>query len=113
MKTIKIKIAVFGVTLFIVYMLASCSNVTRMQKGTAIGSATGGNIGSFIGEKAGNKAVGAIIGGAIGGSAGGLIGRNMDKQAEEIKKIVPGAEVIKEGEGLVVKFDSGIFFDSD
>src|SRR5690606_6197217 len=58
-----------------------------------------------------NTAVGAIVGGAIGGAAGAVIGKRMDKQAEEIKRTVPGAEVIQAGEGLIVKFDSGILFD--
>jgi outer membrane protein OmpA-like peptidoglycan-associated protein len=113
MKTMK-KLAVYCVALSVVSMLAaSCSNMTRTQKGAVIGTAAGGTVGAIIGKKAGNTAVGAIIGGAIGGAAGALIGRNMDKQAEEIQKTVPGAEVIREGEGLIVKFDSGILFDVD
>ncbi|HCN84897.1 MAG TPA: hypothetical protein DIT07_14960 [Sphingobacteriaceae bacterium] len=111
MKTIKTKLAVAFIALSM--FAASCSKMTRTQKGAVIGTAAGGTIGAIIGKKAGNTAVGAIIGGAIGGTAGALIGRNMDKQAEEIKKNVPGAEVIREGEGLIVKFDSGILFDVD
>lgn len=107
----KTKLAVACVAFSI--LAASCSNMTRTQKGAVIGTTAGGTIGAIIGKKAGNTAVGAIIGGAIGGTAGALIGRNMDKQAEEIKKNVPGAEVIREGEGLIVKFDSGILFDVD
>ena len=37
----------------------------------------------------------------------------MDKQAAEIKQTVPGATVTREGEGILVKFDSGILFDVD
>jgi len=114
MKTMGFKFSLFCVTILVISMLTvGCSHMTRTQKGATIGSAAGGNIGTVIGEKAGNPAVGAIIGGAIGGSAGALIGRNMDKQAEEIRKTIPGAEVIKESEGLIVKFDSGILFDLD
>ncbi len=57
--------------------------------------------------------MGAIIGGAVGGTAGAFIGHNMDKQAAEIKQTVPGATVVREGEGIIVKFDSGILFDVD
>jgi outer membrane protein OmpA-like peptidoglycan-associated protein len=57
--------------------------------------------------------LGAIIGGAVGGTAGAFIGRNMDRQAAEIKQTVPGATVIREGEGILVKFDSGILFDTN
>ncbi len=112
MKLMKIKIATCSVALASVVILGSgCSTMTRTQKGAVIGSATGGTIGALIGKKAGNTAVGAILGGAIGGTAGAFIGRKMDRQAEEIQNTVPGAEVIKAGEGLIVKFDSGILFD--
>ena len=37
----------------------------------------------------------------------------MDKQAAEIEQTLPNAEVIREGEGIIVKFDSGILFDFD
>lgn len=89
----------------------NCSKMTKTQKGTVIGAAAGGTIGALIGKKAGNTAVGAIVGGAIGGTAGAFIGRKMDRQAEELKQSIPGAEVIREGEGIIVKFDSGILFD--
>lgn len=112
MKSMKVKIATYCVALATVSMLTvGCSQMTKTQKGAVIGSASGGTIGALIGKKAGNTAVGAVIGGAIGGVAGAYIGRKMDRQAEEIKKNVPGAEVIPAGEGLIVKFDSGILFD--
>lgn len=112
MKPIKLKIATYCIALATGSMLTvGCSQLTKTQKGTVIGSATGGTLGAIIGKKAGNTAVGAVIGGAIGGVAGAYIGRKMDKQAEEIRKNVPGAEVIEAGEGLIVKFDSGILFD--
>ncbi len=94
-------------------LFQSCATATKSQKGAVIGAAAGGTIGAIIGKKAGNTAVGAIIGGAVGGTAGAVIGRKMDRQAEEIKQTVPNAEVIREGEGIIVKFDSGILFDVD
>ncbi len=89
----------------------NCSKLTKTQKGAAVGAVAGGTIGALIGKKAGNTAVGAIVGGAIGGTAGAFIGRKMDRQAEQLKQTIPGAEVIREGEGIIVKFDSGILFD--
>lgn len=89
----------------------NCSTLTKTQKGAAVGAVAGGTIGALIGKKAGNTAVGAIVGGAIGGTAGAFIGRKMDRQAEQLKQTIPGAEVIREGEGIIVKFDSGILFD--
>jgi len=112
MKRTKLRIATLGLAIATSTLLfQSCATTTKTQKGTVIGAATGGTIGAIIGKKAGNTAVGAIIGGAIGGTAGALIGRKMDRQAEEIKQSIPNAEVIREGEGIIVKFDSGILFD--
>jgi outer membrane protein OmpA-like peptidoglycan-associated protein len=92
-------------------MLPACKTTTKAQKGAGIGAVAGGTIGALIGKKAGNTAVGAIIGGAIGGTAGAYIGRNMDRQAAELEKTIPGAEVIPAGEGIIVKFDSGLLFE--
>lgn len=114
MKTLKIKIATYSIALASLGVLASgCDSMTKTQKGAAIGAGAGGTIGAFIGKAAGNTALGAIIGGAVGGTAGAFIGRNMDRQAAEIKQTVPGATVTREGEGILVKFDSGILFDTD
>lgn len=112
--TSKIKIAVGSMALAVGMMtFQSCNSLTNTQKGAGIGAAAGGVIGGIIGKKAGNTAVGAIIGAAVGGTAGGFIGKRMDKQAAEIQKAIPNAEVIREGEGIIVKFDSGILFDFD
>ncbi|MDN3581653.1 OmpA family protein [Mucilaginibacter flavus] len=114
MKSLKIKIATFSLALATIGILgAGCNSLTKTQKGAAIGAGAGGTVGAFIGKAAGNTALGAIIGGAVGGTAGAFIGRNMDRQAAEIKQTVPGATVTREGEGILVKFDSGILFDTD
>lgn len=113
MKTSRLKISVLGLAFAIGVstLFPACNSLTNTQKGAGIGAAAGGTIGALIGKKAGNTAVGAIIGGALGGTAGALIGRNMDKQAKEIEKSIPGAEVIPAGEGIIVKFDSGLLFE--
>jgi outer membrane protein OmpA-like peptidoglycan-associated protein len=114
MKKLKTKIATVSISLAITSILISgCNSFTKTEKGAAIGAGGGGVIGAFIGKAAGNTALGAIIGGAVGGTAGALIGHKMDKQAAEIKQTVPGATVTREGEGIIVKFDSGILFDID
>ncbi|TSD64506.1 OmpA family protein [Inquilinus sp. KBS0705] len=114
MKTLKIKIATFSIAIASLGILGSgCNSLTKTQKGAAIGAGAGGTVGALIGKAAGNTALGAIIGGAVGGTAGAFIGRNMDRQAAEIKQTVPGATVTREGEGILVKFDSGILFDTD
>jgi outer membrane protein OmpA-like peptidoglycan-associated protein len=47
----------------------------------------------------------------VGGAAGAIIGRKMDKQAEEIQKQVPGADVERVGEGIVINFSEKVLFD--
>lgn len=95
--------------------LGSCTtiqNTSHSTKGAVIGTTAGAGIGALIGGKAGNTAIGAIAGAAIGGVAGTLIGKKMDKQAQEIENSVSGAQVEQVGEGILVKFDSGILFDT-
>ncbi|HRO42156.1 MAG TPA: OmpA family protein, partial [Flavipsychrobacter sp.] len=57
-----------------------------------------------------NPALGAVIGTVVGGAAGAVIGRQMDKQAKEIEQTVPGAEVERVGEGIVVNFNEKVLF---
>ncbi|GAB3918345.1 OmpA family protein [Mucilaginibacter boryungensis] len=114
MKTLRIKIAALSIAVVTTGLLApGCNSFTKTQKGAAIGAGAGGVVGAFIGKAAGNTALGAVIGGAVGGTAGAVIGHKMDKQAAEIKQTVPGATVVRQGEGIIVKFDSGILFDVD
>jgi len=114
MKTLNNKIAVLSIAMATMGLLGqSCNSFTKTQKGAAIGAGAGGVVGAFIGKAAGNTALGAVIGGAVGGTAGALIGHKMDKQAAEIQQTVPGATVVRQGEGIIVKFDSGILFDVD
>lgn len=87
---------------------AGCG-ASNMVKGGAIGTGAGALLGGIIGHAAGSTTTGAIIGGVVGGTAGALIGHNMDKQAEELKKI-EDAKVERVGEGINITFDSGILF---
>lgn len=94
------------------YFLSGC-NATNTTKGGAIGAGVGGAIGGAIGHRSDNTVVGAIIGATVGGAAGALIGRHMDKQAEELKRDLEGAQVERVGEGILITFESGLVFDHD
>lgn len=88
-------------------------NTSRAVKGGAIGTGAGAGVGAVIGKQVGGKdgtAVGAIIGAVVGGTAGVLIGRHMDKQAEELRNDLEGAQVERVGEGIKITFDSGLLF---
>lgn len=94
--------------------VVSCGKpLTRTQKGAAIGTAGGAAAGAIVGKVAGNTALGAIIGAAVGGGAGAIIGHKMDKQAKEIQRKIPNAQVERSGEGIVVTFNSNVLFGFD
>ncbi|GAA4835812.1 OmpA family protein [Algivirga pacifica] len=84
-----------------------CKSWNNQQKGTAIGAASGAAIGAAVSK---GSAWGIIAGAAIGGTAGNLIGKEMDKQAKELKQAVPTAEVERVDEGINMTFDAGLTF---
>ena len=104
-----------GVASAIVMLLAAagCQTLNKKEQGAIIGAAGGAVAGGVIGHATGSTARGAIIGAAVGGAAGAIIGHQMDQKAKEIQAKVPGAVVTREGEGLVVTFESGLLFDFD
>ncbi|MBU2949804.1 OmpA family protein [Tamlana agarivorans] len=89
-------------------------NANNKQKAAAIGAVGGALLGAIIGNNVGhgNSELGAAIGAAIGGGAGVIIGNKMDKQAQQIEQEVPGAQVERVEQGIVVTFEdgSGVYF---
>ncbi|MGY6647659.1 OmpA family protein [Wenyingzhuangia sp. IMCC45574] len=99
-------------------MFVGCSSMNSATKGGLLGSGAGAAIGAGIGALIGGKkgaAIGAISGAAVGGTTGIIIGKKMDKQAEELRNSIPGAQVYRVGEGIDVVFDegAGIYFASN
>lgn len=99
-------------------MFVGCSTMNKATKGGLLGSGAGAAIGAGIGAVFGGKkgaAIGAISGAAVGGATGVIIGKKMDKQAEELRNSIPGAQVVRVGEGIDVVFDKdgGIYFGSN
>jgi outer membrane protein OmpA-like peptidoglycan-associated protein len=103
----------FTSLLMIAVLSFGCKTMNKTQKGAVIGTASGGVVGAVIGKATGNTVLGAIIGATVGGVTGAVIGRKMDKQAEEIKKDIPDAEVVRVGEGIVIEFNNKILFGFD
>ncbi|MBP6311774.1 MAG: OmpA family protein [Flavobacteriales bacterium] len=104
-----------SITVLFSLSLAFCSiscNTSRAVRGGAVGTGVGAGAGAVIGNQFGDNGsvVGAIIGAAVGGTTGALIGRHMDKQAEELRNDLEGAEVTRVGEGIKITFDSGLLF---
>lgn len=101
----------FAGLLIAALLLPGCASMSKTQKGAAIGTAGGAAAGAVIGRAAGNTALGAIIGATVGGVTGAVIGNQMDKQAEELKKQVPDANVERVGEGIVVELSDKVLFE--
>ena len=102
-------------------LLVGCEatkNANNSQKGTVIGATGGAILGAIIGNNVGDKnnsEIGAVIGGVVGGATGLIIGKKMDKQAQQIENEIPGAQVERIDDGIVVTFDenSGVYFDTN
>jgi outer membrane protein OmpA-like peptidoglycan-associated protein len=103
------------VTAICVVAFAAAACATKTQTGAAAGAGGGALLGAGIGALVGGgkgAAVGAGVGAAAGAGTGALIGRYMDKQEAKLKE-VKSAKVEREGNKLVVKFNSAILFDTD
>ena len=118
MKSIKTYVLALAITAGIGF--TSCEavkNTNNTQRGVGIGAASGAVIGGVLGNnigKGGNTAVGAIIGGVVGGTVGGVIGNRMDKQAQKIDEVLPGAEVERVGEGIKLTLnENSVNFDTN
>lgn len=101
--------------LFSVTAMLSAACATSTQTGALAGGGGGALLGGGIGAIAGGKKgalIGAALGGVTGGVSGALIGRYMDKQKEAMNRDLKSGYVEKVGNKLVVKFDSGILFDT-
>ena len=86
---------------------------TKAGTGAVAGAGAGAVVGGAIGAATGSTAKGAIIGAAVGGAAGAIIGDQMDRRADELEDSIPGADIERVGEGILVTFESGILFGFD
>lgn len=116
-KTIVHSLAVLILSASTFTSCKAIQNANNTQKGATIGTTAGAILGGIIGNNVGNKKnseLGAILGGVIGGVTGGLIGNKMDKQAREIKEALPGAEVERVGEGIMLTLgENAVRFDTN
>ena len=116
----KISVIIIAFVLVSGSVFTSCEsvkNTNNTQRGAGIGAVGGAVIGGILGNnlgKGGNGALGAVLGGVVGGVAGGVIGNKMDKQAREIDQALPGAEVVRVGEGIkLVLGENSVRFDTN
>jgi outer membrane protein OmpA-like peptidoglycan-associated protein len=106
-----------AVAVLVAFAFSACQTNTgtvvdkKATQGALLGTLAGAAAGAAIGGKD-HRAGGALIGAAAGALAGGLVGRYLDQQAAELDAI-PGAEVQKRDDSILVNFQSGILFDVD
>lgn len=104
----KLNVYVLSTAILAGSFLTSCNtvkNANNTQKAAVVGATAGAVLGGVLGNNVGSKnnsALGAVLGGVIGGTAGAIIGKNMDKQAQQIETALPGATVERVGEGIKV-----------
>ena len=83
----------------------------RTAFGALGGAALGAGVGALVGGKT-HRGRNAAIGGLSGAVVGGGIGNYMDRQAAALKKNMPEAEVVRDGDKVYVALPSGILFDT-
>jgi outer membrane protein OmpA-like peptidoglycan-associated protein len=96
-------------------VLSGCASTgtmldTKTKQGALLGALGGALAGAAIGGKD-HRGGGALIGAATGALAGGLIGRYLDNPAKELDAI-PGADVQRRDDSLLVNFSSQMLFDT-
>jgi outer membrane protein OmpA-like peptidoglycan-associated protein len=106
------KIKLVSAICIVGFVAAACA--TKTQTGAAAGAGGGALLGAGIGALIGGgkgAAVGAAVGAGVGAGTGAVIGHYMDKQEKALKE-VKSAKVERQGDKLVVKFNSAILFDT-
>lgn len=83
----------------------------RTAIGSLGGAALGAGVGALVGGKT-HRGRNAAIGGLTGAVVGGGIGNYMDRQAAALKKNIPEAEIVRDGDKVYVALPSGILFDT-
>ena len=96
----------------VAFVAAACA--TKTQTGAAAGAGGGALLGAGIGALLGGgkgAAIGAAVGAGVGAGSGAVIGHYMDKQEAALKE-VKTAKIERQGDKIVVKFNSAILFDT-
>ncbi|HEY5973546.1 MAG TPA: OmpA family protein [Geobacteraceae bacterium] len=112
-QTIRLIVGTLTVALLVSGCATNPDGSTEWQR-TAIGALGGAAVGAGVGALVGGKTHrgrNAAIGGLTGAVVGGAVGNYMDRQAAALKKNMPEAEVVRDGDKIYVALPSGILFD--
>ena len=88
---------------------------TSATYGAIIGAGAGAVIGMISGDSSKERKKRALIGAGVGALAGGAVGAYMDKQEDELRRVMrdSGVTVTRKGEDIVLNMPGNITFRTD
>ena len=88
------------------------TKTTSATYGALIGAGAGAAIGMISGRDAKQRRQRALIGAGVGGLAGGAVGAYMDKQEDELRKVMrdSGVTVTRKGDDIILNMPGNITF---
>ena len=91
------------------------TKTTSATYGALIGAGAGAAVGMISGRDAKQRRQRALIGAGVGALAGGAVGAYMDKQEDELRKVMrdSGVTVTRKGDDIVLNMPGNITFRTD
>jgi outer membrane protein OmpA-like peptidoglycan-associated protein len=88
------------------------SQTSSATYGALIGAGAGAVVGMISGKDAKQRKQRALIGAGVGGLAGGAVGAYMDKQEDELRKVMrdSGVTVTRKGDDIVLNMPGNVTF---
>jgi len=91
------------------------TKTTSATYGAIIGAGAGAAVGMISGNDAKQRRQRALIGAGVGALAGGAVGAYMDKQEDELRKVMrdSGVTVTRKGDDIILNMPGNVTFRTD
>jgi outer membrane protein OmpA-like peptidoglycan-associated protein len=91
------------------------TKTTSATYGALIGAGAGAAVGMISGNDAKQRRQRALIGAGVGALAGGAVGAYMDKQEDELRKVMrdSGVTVTRKGDDIILNMPGNVTFRTD
>jgi len=91
------------------------TKTTSATYGALIGAGAGAAVGMISGRDAKQRRQRALIGAGVGALAGGAVGSYMDKQEDELRKVMrdSGVTVTRKGDDIILNMPGNVTFRTD
>jgi len=91
------------------------TKTTSATYGALIGAGAGAAVGMISGRDAKQRRQRALIGAGVGALAGGAVGAYMDKQEDELRKVMrdSGVSVTRKGDDIILNMPGNVTFRTD